>query len=788
MSPFLHVELAWAAAALGAIPIIIHLINRRRLRRLDWAAMEFLLAALRKNRRRIRLEQLVLLACRILLMVLIAFFLARPMLSDQGFGWLASVLLSEDKVFVVDDSLSMAERQADRTLLERTTAALIDTLHRLAERSSRDRVTILRSSRPEAPIVRGSFVDRERAAALEQSLRALSPTSTRMDLGRVLESIAEHGAMVSSEGGQRPRTVSILTDLRAADWTDGSGGASASLQAAFERLAASAEVPTSLAILDAGSGSPGNVAVTGVEIAGGRPAAGIPSDVHVRITNHGREAVGDLRVRLSYAPTSQETGASMALAAPIPRLAGGESGVASVAVTFREAGQYRAAVEVSGAGDPLPEDNQRSFVVDVIEATEVLLVSGEPSSQLYEGETDYLETALRPSGETSSGLAPKVVVEDSLPGDALSRFGAIVLANVYLLPREFVPRLGAYVREGGTLLIFLGDQVDPVIYARDLGGAEGPADPEHPARDLLPAGIGELRAHEQLPVGMVPSFDHPFFRFLRDGGEALIAEAGFSRFFLLEPQPRARVIAQFDDADGSPAIVEREAGSGRVILFASSADAEWNDWPVSPTYLPVLQQIMETTGRAEADLAGHAAGSRIEIPVDITLYAKEARYRGPEYPETPERVLIAAPPPEGARAEEFRFRLDDTMKAGLSTLVLRKRDGGEEIRAFAVRSEPEESDLVRLAPEDLARLYPDLPLEVIRDAADVAAAGRGRFEISDLLIGLFLALLFAEGFLAWLFARHRRQSGLAPAGRAQGPPAQASARREGAAMAAGGTS
>ena len=45
----------------GAIPVIIHLINRRRFLRMDWAAMEFLLDALKRNRRRLRLEQLLLL-------------------------------------------------------------------------------------------------------------------------------------------------------------------------------------------------------------------------------------------------------------------------------------------------------------------------------------------------------------------------------------------------------------------------------------------------------------------------------------------------------------------------------------------------------------------------------------------------------------------------------------------------------------------------------------------------------------------------------------------------------
>ena len=81
MSPFLNPWFAWAGLGLASIPIIIPLINRRRLRRLEWAAMEFLLLAMKKNRRRLRLEHLILLLCRIALMALIGLFLARPFLS-----------------------------------------------------------------------------------------------------------------------------------------------------------------------------------------------------------------------------------------------------------------------------------------------------------------------------------------------------------------------------------------------------------------------------------------------------------------------------------------------------------------------------------------------------------------------------------------------------------------------------------------------------------------------------------------------------------------------------------
>src|SRR6266545_7209635 len=70
--------------ALVSVPVIIHLINRMRFKRIRWAAMEFLLKSQKRNRRRLIIEQLILLFLRILLVLLIAFLVARFIGSALG--------------------------------------------------------------------------------------------------------------------------------------------------------------------------------------------------------------------------------------------------------------------------------------------------------------------------------------------------------------------------------------------------------------------------------------------------------------------------------------------------------------------------------------------------------------------------------------------------------------------------------------------------------------------------------------------------------------------------------
>src|SRR6476620_9461097 len=73
-----------AGIFLAAIPIIIHILNRRRFKTVNWAAMEFLLRALSRNRRRLRFEQWLLLAVRCLVLVFLGIALARPMGCSQS--------------------------------------------------------------------------------------------------------------------------------------------------------------------------------------------------------------------------------------------------------------------------------------------------------------------------------------------------------------------------------------------------------------------------------------------------------------------------------------------------------------------------------------------------------------------------------------------------------------------------------------------------------------------------------------------------------------------------------
>src|SRR5689334_7610807 len=145
---FITPAFAIAGVALASIPIIIHVLNRRRYRIVNWAAMEFLLRAMKKNRRRLRFEQWLLLAVRCCVLGLLGIALARPLACGQA-GMAGLATRSGLHVIVIDNSYSMAyesDRPDARTNLDQAKRIAKGIIERLA--SGGESVEIITAGAP----------------------------------------------------------------------------------------------------------------------------------------------------------------------------------------------------------------------------------------------------------------------------------------------------------------------------------------------------------------------------------------------------------------------------------------------------------------------------------------------------------------------------------------------------------------------------------------------------------------------------------------------------------------
>lgn len=130
---FLNTIMLGGLAAI-AIPILIHLLNRRRFRKVMWAAMRFIAASVEKNKRRMEIEDLILLALRCLIVALIALALARPTLRNVTAGFLGGGRTAG--ILLLDNSLSMGMSDGTSTRLDKAKRAAEQAIDSLPQGSS----------------------------------------------------------------------------------------------------------------------------------------------------------------------------------------------------------------------------------------------------------------------------------------------------------------------------------------------------------------------------------------------------------------------------------------------------------------------------------------------------------------------------------------------------------------------------------------------------------------------------------------------------------------------------
>jgi hypothetical protein len=260
---------------------------------------------------------------------------------------------------------------------------------------------------------------------------------------------------------------------------------------------------------------------------------------------------------------------------------------------------------VTITGDALPIDDRRWVRATLRDQVRVLLVDGDPRTVRHDDELFYLEAALRPGDREDSGTRVRAITAEELAGIEpgakgkagaidLEEFDVVVLANVPALPPERVAILAAWVRAGGGILVAPGDRVDPAAYDRTML----PLMPQSLSDPIDTTWGAAPEERDSRALHLVKwQADHPIFApFKKDAPE--LADAKFFKISLLGPTTATadrEVLARF--TNGAAALVESSIGQGHALLYASTLDLDWNDLPIHPGFLPLVQQMVRHLAR-----------------------------------------------------------------------------------------------------------------------------------------------------------------------------------------------
>jgi hypothetical protein len=710
----------WGLAA-GGIPILIHLLHRRRFQTVQWAAMRFLLAATRKQSRRLKLEQLLLLIVRTLIVLLIAMALSRPTAETLG-----EYFQSEGprhRIIVIDATYSMGYAPNGRTRFDRA-KELARQIVSGARQGDAINLVRISDSTPRVIIRRPAY----QSAAVIEEIDQLPLFDERVDASIALKEVDELLSLAS----ELPRKeVYFITDLQSATWAPPDTNETWRVRQAMKRIADRAKVVW----LDVGEPTAANVAVTGLRTADSFVLSGRPMPTSATIRNFGSTGASAQLVELVLDGRLADTRRV--------DLPAGQEVQVDFAPGF-SSGEHR--VEVRVTPDGLPVDDARRLSIPVRDELQVLLVNGKPSGEPMGNSTDFLKLALSPelpNRALASPIRPTVIREGELLGTDLSRFDCVFICNVALFTDREAEVLRSYLDAGGGVVFCLGDQVRPENYNQILHREKQP---------LLPARLiertGDAKKKETSFEFDAGDFDHPIVRpFQGNTGAGLELTKTFVYVKADVDEDRgANVALRF--SSGDPAIVDAPYGRGRVILITTSVDREWSTWAVwGHSLIPLMHETVNYAIAGRWKDRDVLVGQPLVCHVGLRAADTSALVQSPLGDS---RTLQPA-------ADGRTVMTEPTTNAGFHKIVL----GPPANRTdwFAVNIDPVESDLTALRVEDLRTdLLPGVDFSYLTeweetssaDSEPVRAISTGTGFSRTLLIAA-LALLFVEQLMAWNF-------------------------------------
>ncbi|MEW6359142.1 MAG: BatA domain-containing protein [Planctomycetota bacterium] len=682
--------LGFASAA--AIPVIIHLLFRRRAKRVKFPPIRFISRSKKATSRRFRMKHIALLLVRMLIVALFVLILARPYVRSQQ-----KVVRGKAKVkavLIFDNSFSMGYVERKVSRLNEAKELALQALNSFDLGSEAAVISTSEGT--------GSFtVDIER---VRQQIGDL-PLTARAD---ACWAAARRAEALLAEEASLPTEVYVFSDMTRNAWPAGE--------------ALKADPKTHWCFVDVGVEKSENLWIESMT----QVRRTLPMNKPTRITAtiRGRSATPRLvELLLDGVKRDQQQ----------VDLQGG-SATCAFNCTGREPGLHFGAIQLAGE-DPLPVDNKRYFVLDVRPPADVLCVSEE------ERDAFYLMNALDPTGAPKRRtVRPVWAAPRDLMNKNLGPFQAVFLLNVSKLDTGQAARIANYVSAGGGVVIIAGSRTDLREFLPRNSG-------------LLPMGELEIA---QKPTGVTfqpGDYAHALLEPFRGGRNGDLTLPRFSKYLKLLPgsaESRVRTILAF--SDDSPALLENNIASGKVLFLASSIAASdtaepipqgWNNLPKTPCFVPFIHELLDYV----AQVAEGPADVRVGEPAPIRAALGQ---------------VVEVTPPGQARSIQalvdsttsfavFRETAEPGGYVATITSAEEKQEHG-----FVANVDAAESDLSRIDIEMVAKSMPGARIRFARDSADLKRIERelriGE-EFAHMFLWPLLLLVLAEVVVANTFYR-----------------------------------
>jgi hypothetical protein len=603
------------------LPIAIHLIRKEKPPKLMFSTIRFLKKTSKKLILFQHIQQWLLLLLRSVVIALLVMAFARPLI-DQT---MARLLDADPQSAVILLDISMSMRYGDT--FDRAKQEALDILRTM---TSGDEVALIGFS-DSAEFVRELNTDIDSVRSVIADLEEPGYGATRyMPNLRLADQLLE-------ESRYDNRVVYLISDFQDSGLQDLDEGWKLAPGVAFNGIDVATEESSNLVLTDVRS--PEQLLEDAAE-----------QLILARVRSTGTLYLNQGEVTLSIDGVMVDR-------APV-NLSNRSEEVISFSANFDTEGTYVGEVRVNG--DNFDVDNSFFFTVDVLPKIRVLLVNGEASENWFDDEGHWFGLAVSSAAQSPFELSSIEPAE--LSAAVLRQNDVAVLLNVGDLSTAQAEAVEGYVNNGGSLLLAPGDRVNPDIFNRQFA-------------EIAPATIG---SQGQLGIDdylVIADFDrrHPILRPLDSDWLAR-----FQGHWSLSAHAESDVLMQFDNTE--PALLEREVGNGKVILFASSLDLEWNNLALQGLFLPFVHETLRHLVQSEKKQGSYDIGESFSLD------------------PTGEGQSVQAMTPSG---DDIVFANDDFVVTATEPGLISVNVDQVDYR-YAVNILPEESDFTRAA---VATLY-----------------------------------------------------------------------------------
>jgi len=700
----------------AAIPIIIHLLNLRKVRTIEFSTLSFLKELQRTQIRRIKLRQLILLILRTLLIIFIVLAFSRPAI--QTAGGVIGADANTTAAILLDNSASMDVYNEHGNVFRQATDYALETIDLLTDG---DNVILLRQSDiPDATTSATANLRRVRTIISETQPH---PVHRNFNQGIV------QAHTLLQESPHLNRELYIISDMQASHWNNDE----IEVTQLFDDSYRAFVIP--LAVDQFNNAGIHNISFRSTLFESGKQ---VTLDVEIR--NHGDT---DLDNHLASVYLNEQRVAQKAV-----DIGAGSRSVVDFSITPEQPGTIEGYIELED--DALEIDNRYYFTIAIPEQLNVLLVAPDRD------DVRYIEIALAARGdgtEDASAIRTNFVSADNIAAEDLSEYQSVIAVNVPSFSDAQVDRITRYVEQGGGFIVFPGDNIDIQNYNRGL------------LSKLQMPDIQNISGRDGEQTGALAfdhvDYDHPIFQ---DIFEERLRERAVTEERIESPRIRRSLetgsVRSTDTpvitlSNGQEFLISGQRENGTVLMYSIHPTMQWSDFPIRGIFVPLIHRSLLYATAMDHNNDRFIAGDAVTVSIPATEAGIQADHILVAPDGTEERIQ----PQHLAAAGVLQYSFDTVEQTG----VYRIKRNDMTVRAFAVNVHPGESTGERIDNETVENRLQEFGLQNIYfveqddDFAVIVQESRYGQELWK----LFAILAFLMALIETVLARDPKQQAAA---------------------------